>query len=159
MTNDTNILPIDDEILETPLVSSTDDTLTDPNLLLFQESQFSTAPTVHSAVRSVTPTSHSKENSNHNKHDLKEEWIEQLNAELKALKSFIREELYVMKKMIEDLQGQKATPNHSVVSYSVFKGRTDISKERKFDQNPGNEYNYRKPTSSIYFDNTKLIKY
>ena len=55
MTNDTNTLPSDDEILETPLVSSTDDTLTDPNLLLFQESQFSTAPTVHSAVRSVYP--------------------------------------------------------------------------------------------------------
>ena len=112
MTNDTNTLPSDDEILETPLVSSTDD----PNLLLFQESQFTTAPTIHSAVRSVTPTSHSKENSNHNKHDLKEERIEQLNAELKALKSFIREELYVMKEMIEDLQGQKATPSHSVVT-------------------------------------------
>ena len=88
-----------------------------------QESQFSTsnsaAPTIHSAVTSVTLTSHSKENSKHNKHDLKDERIEQLNAELNPLKSFIREELYVMKKMIEDLQGQKATPNHSVVTESL----------------------------------------
>ena len=122
-TNDTNTFPADDELLETPLVSSTDDTLTDPNLLLIQESQFSTststAPTIHSAVTSVTPTSHSKENFNHNKHDLKDERIEQLNAELKALKSFIRKELYVMKEMIEDLQGQKATPSHSVVTESL----------------------------------------
>ena len=58
---------------------------------------------------------HSKENSVHNKHDLKDEWIEQLNAEAKALKSFIKEELYLMKKTIEDLKGQKATPNHSAV--------------------------------------------
>ena len=40
---------------------------------------------------------------------------EQLNAELKAQKSFIMEQLYVMQKMIEDLKGQKATPNDSVV--------------------------------------------
>ena len=57
-TNDTNTLPSDDELLETPLVSSIDDTLNDPNLLSFQESQFSisnsTAPTIHSAVTSVT---------------------------------------------------------------------------------------------------------
>ena len=124
-TNDTNTLPSDDELLETPLVSSTDDTPPDSNLLLFQESQFSvsnsTAPTIHGAVTSGTPTSHSKENSIHNKHDLKDERIEQLNAELQALKSFIREELYLMKKMIEDLQGQKATPNHSVVTESLKK--------------------------------------
>ena len=50
---------------------------------------------------------------------MKDERIEQLNAELKALKSFIWEELYVMKKMIEDLQGQKATPNHSVLTESL----------------------------------------
>ena len=123
-TSDTNNPPSDEELLETSLVSSTDDTLPDPNLLLFQESQFctsnSTAPAIHSAVTSVTPTSHSEENSNHNKHDdLKDERIEQLNAELKVLKSLIREELYVMKKMIEDLQGQKATPNHSVVAESL----------------------------------------
>ena len=48
-----------------------------------------------------------------------------MNAELKALKSFIREEQYGMKKMIEDVQGQKATPSHSLVT--VFKGRTEIS--------------------------------
>ena len=38
--------------------------------------------------------------------------MEQLNAELKALKFFVSEELYLMKKMIEDLQGQKSAPNH-----------------------------------------------
>ena len=87
--------PSNDKLLETPLVSSTDDTPRDPSLLLFQESQFSIsnniATTVLSAVTSGTPTLHSKENSVHNKHDLKDEWIEQLNAEVKALKSFIRE--------------------------------------------------------------------
>ena len=31
-----------------------------------------TTSIIHSAVTSVTPTSHSKENSNHNKHDLKD---------------------------------------------------------------------------------------
>ena len=76
---------------------STDDTLPDPSWFLFQESQFSTSiyttPTTHSTVTSVTSISHSKEDSNHNKHDLKAEWSEQLNAELKASKSFIREEL------------------------------------------------------------------
>ena len=122
MTNDTNTLPSDDEPLETPLVSSTDDTPPYPNLLVFQELQFSvsssTAPTIHSAVISVPPTSHSKENSIHNKHDLKDERIEQLNAELKAFKSFIKEEIYLMKKVIEGLQGQK-TPNHSVVAESL----------------------------------------
>ena len=89
----------------------------------------STPPTIHFAVTSVTPTLHSKENSNHNKHDLKDKRIEQLNAELKALKFFIREELYVMKKMIEDLQGQKATPNHSVVTQSLKEELIDISSE------------------------------
>ena len=79
-----------------------DDNPPDPNLLLFQELQFSvsnsTAPTIYSAVTSGTPTSHSKENSIHNKHDLKDGRIEKLNAGLKALKSFIREELYLMEK-------------------------------------------------------------
>ena len=42
-TSDTSALSSDDELLETPLVSSTDDTIPDPNLLLFQESQFSTS--------------------------------------------------------------------------------------------------------------------
>ena len=121
-TNDTNILPRENELLETPLVSSTDDTLLDPSLLLFQESQFSTSNSttciIHSAITSVTPTSHSKENSNHDKHDLKDERIEQPNSVLKALKTFIWEGLYVMKKIIQDLQGQKTTPNHSVVTES-----------------------------------------
>ena len=43
-----------DELLETPQVFSTDGTLTDPNLLLFQESWFSSstsaAPTIHSSL-------------------------------------------------------------------------------------------------------------
>ena len=107
-------------LFETSLVSSSDNTQPDSNLLLFQESQFSVsniaAPIIHAALKSGTPTSHFKQNSIHNKHDLKDERIEQLNAELKALKSFIREELYLMKKMTEDLQGQKATPNHSVAA-------------------------------------------
>ena len=58
-TNDTNTLPSDDELLETPLASSTADTPPDPNLLLFQESQFSvsnsTASTIRSAVTSAPP--------------------------------------------------------------------------------------------------------
>ena len=110
-------------LFKTSLVSSSDNTQSDSNLLLFQESQFSVsniaAPVIHAALKSGTPTSHFKENSIHNKHDLKDERIEQLNAELKALKSFIREELYLMKKMTEDLQGQKSTPNHSVVAESL----------------------------------------
>ena len=81
-TNDSNTLASDDELLETPLVSSTDDTPPDSNLLLFQELQFSvsnsTARTIHGAVTSGTQTSHSKGNSIHNKNDLKNERIEQL---------------------------------------------------------------------------------
>ena len=42
-----------------------------------------------------------------------------MNADLKALKPFIREELYVVKKIIQDLPGQKAIPNHSVVTESL----------------------------------------
>ena len=37
MTNDTNNSRSDDEILRTPLVSSTNDILTDPSLVLFRE--------------------------------------------------------------------------------------------------------------------------
>lgn len=74
---------------------------------------------------SFTTTSRSKDNSNHSKHDLKDERIEQMNSEMKALKSFIREELQGMKKMIEDLQRQKATPSHSLIT--VFKGRAEMS--------------------------------
>ena len=102
-------------------------------MFLIQESQFSTsastAPTIHSAVTSVTPISESKESSNHNKHYLKDERIEHLNPELKALKSFTREELYVMKNMIEDLQGQKATPNHSVFTESLKEELLYLSNE------------------------------
>ena len=57
-TNDTNTLVSDGELFQTPMVSSTDDTPTDPNLLLCQESLFSisnsTAPTIHSVVTSGT---------------------------------------------------------------------------------------------------------
>ena len=71
-------------------------TLRYPSLLLFQESQFSTfnsaTPIIHSAVTSVTPTSHSKENVNHNEHNLKDGRIEQWNVELKALKALICDE-------------------------------------------------------------------
>ena len=42
-----------------------------------------------------------------------------MNADLKAFKSFIRGELHVVKKMIQDLPGQKAIPNHSVVTESL----------------------------------------
>ena len=38
--NDTNTLPTNDELLDTLLVSGTNDTLPDPSLLLFQEFQF-----------------------------------------------------------------------------------------------------------------------
>ena len=113
ITNVTNTLSTNDELLETLLVSNTNNTLPDPSLLLFQEVQFSTSNSttattiIHSAVTSVTPNSHWKENSNHNKNDLKEERIEQLNAELKHLNSFIREEPYVMEKTIEDIQVKK----------------------------------------------------
>ena len=129
MTNDTNTLPSDDEPLETPLVSSTDDTPPYPNLLVFQELQFSvsssTAPTIHSAVISGPPTSHSKENSIHNKHDLKDERIEQLNAELKAFKSFIRN-IFDEK---SNLRFTRPKNTKSLSSCRVFKGRNDISYE------------------------------
>ena len=91
-TNDTNTSPCDDELLEwwwSALVSSADDTPPGPNL----KNQFfisnSTVPTILSAVISGTPTSPSKENSIHNKHDPKDERIEHLNTQLKVLKFFI----------------------------------------------------------------------
>ena len=122
-TNDTNILSSEDELLETPLVFSTDDTLPNPSWFLFQGSQFSTSiyitPITHSTVTSVTSILHSKEDSNHNKHDLKAEWREQLNAELKASKYFIREELCLFTRYMLYLQVQKVTPNHSVVTQSL----------------------------------------
>ena len=45
--------------------------------------------------------------------------IKQPNAELKPLKSFVMKQLYVMIKIIEDLQGQKVTRNHSIVTESL----------------------------------------
>ena len=120
------IINKDYEILttnDTNLVFSTDDTLPDPSWFLFQESQFSTSiyitPITHSTVTSVTSISHSKGDFNHNKHDLKVEWSEQLNAELKGSKSFIREELCLFTRYILYLEVQKVTPNHSVVTQSL----------------------------------------
>ena len=70
-TNNTNVLPSQDKLLEIPLVSSTDDTLPNPGLLLYQESQFSTSnsitPFIHSSVTTVTPTLHSQGNPSPNK--------------------------------------------------------------------------------------------
>ena len=43
--------------------------------------------------------------------DMKDEQINNLNAEVKALKSFIIEQLYVIKKSIEDFKGQEDIPN------------------------------------------------
>ena len=96
-----NTLLSDDKQSETPLGYSTDDTLSHPVLLLFHKLQFSTSnittAIIHFEVTPVTPKSHPKKNSNHNKHDLKVERIEQLDTKLKALKYFIRKEPYVMK--------------------------------------------------------------
>ena len=118
-TNDVNTLPNDEKLLETSLVSSIHYILPDPSLLLFQESGFSTSNStilfIHFAVASFTQTIHSKKNCNLNKHDLKDERIEQPQAKLKALKYFTIEQLNVMKKVNKDLQSQKATLSHSVV--------------------------------------------
>ena len=46
--------------------------------------------------------------------DTKDEQIYNLNAEVKALKSFIVEQLYVIKKSIEDIKCQKSIPSSSV---------------------------------------------
>ena len=43
--------------------------------------------------------------------DTKDEQIYNLNAEVKALKSFIVEQLYVIKKSIEDIKCQESIPN------------------------------------------------
>ena len=90
---------------------------------MLQQWQFSTSNNttsiIHSTVTSGTSNLHFKENSNLKKLDLKDERTKQLNSELKALKSFIMEQLYVMKKLIENLRGQKTTPNHSVVKESL----------------------------------------
>ena len=76
-------------------ILATSDTNTIPSLLLLLESQFlssnSATPIIHFPVISVTPTLHSKENSNPNQYNLKNDQIQQLNAELRALKSFIME--------------------------------------------------------------------
>ena len=45
--------------------------------------------------------------------DTKDEQIYNLNAEVKALKSFIVEQLYVIKKSIEDIKCQESIPNGS----------------------------------------------
>ena len=46
--------------------------------------------------------------------DKKDEQINNLNVEVKALKSFIVEQLYVIKKSIEDIKCQKSIPSSSV---------------------------------------------
>ena len=43
--------------------------------------------------------------------DMKDEEINNLNAEVKALKSFVIEQLYVIKNSIEDFKGQENMPN------------------------------------------------
>ena len=45
--------------------------------------------------------------------DTKDEQIYNLNAEVKALKSFIVEQLHVIKKPIEDIKCQEGIPNSS----------------------------------------------
>ena len=45
---------------------------------------------------------------------MKDEQINNLNVEVKALKSFIVEQLYVIKKLIEDIKCQKSIPSSSV---------------------------------------------
>ena len=45
--------------------------------------------------------------------DTKDEQIYNLNAEVKGLKSFIVEQLYVVKKSIEDIKRQESIPNSS----------------------------------------------
>ena len=46
--------------------------------------------------------------------DMKDEQINNLNVEVKTLKSFIVEQLYVIKKSIEDIKCQKSIPSSSV---------------------------------------------
>ena len=51
--------------------------------------------------------------------DTKDEQIYNLNAEVKALKSFIVEQLYVIKKSIEDIKCQGSIPNSSDLLQSL----------------------------------------
>ena len=51
--------------------------------------------------------------------DTKDEQINNLNEEVKALKSFIIEQLYVIKKSIEDIKGQENILNSSVLMQSL----------------------------------------
>ena len=51
--------------------------------------------------------------------DTKDEQIYNLNAEVKALKSFIVEQLYVIKKSIEDIKCQESIPNSSDLLQSL----------------------------------------
>ena len=76
---------------------------------------------------------------------MKDEQNEQLNAELKDLKSFIVEQPYVMKKVIEDLQGQKLAPSHSVVTESLkeglrYLGNANLTKSKVIKKIPENQY-------------------
>ena len=88
LVNDINTPPNEYELPETPVVPSNNDTLPDLSLLLCQESQFSTsnsaAPVINYPFTSVIPTLYFKDNSNLNKHDLKNEHIEQMNAFITA---------------------------------------------------------------------------
>ena len=60
MVNDINTTPSEDKLPQTPLVYSADDTLPDPCLILFHETQFSTsnstASVIHSLFTSILPT-------------------------------------------------------------------------------------------------------
>ena len=51
--------------------------------------------------------------------DTKDEQIYNLNAEVKALKSFIVEQLYVIKKSIEDIKCQESIQNSSDLLQSL----------------------------------------
>ena len=51
--------------------------------------------------------------------DTKDGQIYNLNAEVKALKSFVVEQLYVIKKSIEDIKCQESTPNSSDLLQSL----------------------------------------
>ena len=51
--------------------------------------------------------------------DTKDGQIYNLNAEVKALKSFVVEQLYVIKKSIEDIRCQESIPNSSDLLHSL----------------------------------------
>ena len=61
-----------------------------------------------------------------------------------------------MKKMIEDLQSQKATPNPSLVTESL---KEELRYLRIENLTKIQIDSFRKSLCSIYFVNTKLIKY